>query len=262
MKSIISLFMVLAIMQLSFGNEEWSYESETGPGHWADLGFDQCGGSNRFQAPIDLVTSRAVRDDSRQLSFSHNRSAFTVSQAHGAPVFTCKVPGGCGGVSFGDDEYDLVQFHFHSLSENAINGAYGALEVHFVHARILENEEVKYLVMSRIYGTSQYDNDAFSSFFNAGSIAADGNAAEFYIDPDSDMYGDAMEAENKIYFFQGSFTTPPCTAEVQWLVFEKFGTIGENQMPHYVKHVEKTAQKGNNRPVQPLNGRPIAYTAF
>mmetsp|Transcript_44434 Transcript_44434/g.109078 ORF Transcript_44434/g.109078 Transcript_44434/m.109078 type:complete len:264 (+) Transcript_44434:160-951(+) len=254
--------LVAPILFCLSSGQEWSFDLETGPGYWEDLGYDQCGPTNLYQTPIDLITSRAVGDCSQEIDVHHNRSAFTVSQSHGAPVFSCKTAGSCGGIKFGEDEYDLVQFHLHGTSENAINGVYGSLEVHFVHARTRDDGEIAYLVFGRIYRTSEYDNHGFAPFFNAGSIAADGNTAEFYIDPFSDMYGDAMQSGHKLYIFQGSFTTPPCSGGVQWLLLEKFGTVSEAQAAYYVNFVARTAQNGNNRPIQPVNGRPIAYITF
>ena len=36
-------------------------------------------------------------------------------------------------IEVGGKKYDLLQFHFHALSEHTIDGAHGDMEVHFVH---------------------------------------------------------------------------------------------------------------------------------
>jgi len=56
--------------------------------------------------------------------------------------------------------------------------------------------------------------------------------------------------------YSGSFTTPPCTEKVTWLVNQKIAKMSN-------EHISKlTAAMGvNNRPVMPLNDRTIKSSA-
>lgn len=50
----------------------------------------------------------------------------------------------------------------------------------------------------------------------------------------------------------GSLTTPPCTEGVQWFIMVEPIELSAAQIAGF-----QAAQSGNNRPIQPLNGRKI-----
>ena len=52
------------------------------------------------------------------------------------------------------------------------------------------------------------------------------------------------------FFYDGSFTTPPCTEGVKWVVLKNYQTISQ-------KTVSAFPFKKNFRPPQPLNGRKV-----
>jgi carbonic anhydrase len=54
----------------------------------------------------------------------------------------------------------------------------------------------------------------------------------------------------------GSFTTPPCTENVEWLVFRDPVMASREQLDAFAARLSP-----NNRPVQPLNDRTIAIGA-
>jgi carbonic anhydrase len=64
-----------------------------------------------------------------------------------------------------------------------------------------------------------------------------------YLLPDSTDY----------YRFNGSLTTPPCTEGVTWLVMKQPITASKAQ----IKQFQKVMGHPNNRPVQPVNARPV-----
>lgn len=62
-----------------------------------------------------------------------------------------------------------------------------------------------------------------------------------------------LPKEQAYYRFNGSLTTPPCTEGVTWLVLKTALTISAEQVAQF----EKAVGGHNNRPVQPINARPI-----
>ncbi len=62
-----------------------------------------------------------------------------------------------------------------------------------------------------------------------------------------------LPSNRDYYRFNGSLTTPPCSEGVWWLVMKEPVTASNDQ-------IEKFAQvmhHPNNRPVQPVNARPV-----
>jgi len=54
------------------------------------------------------------------------------------------------------------------------------------------------------------------------------------------------------YHYTGSFTTPPCTENVEWLVLRNKFTMSRDQIAAFSSRLNS-----NNRPVQALNGRKL-----
>jgi carbonic anhydrase len=140
--------------------------------------------------------------------------------------------------------FELKQFHFHSPSENTLAGKSFPLEAHLVHADKEGNLAVVALFFSegaanpflaklwdKMPGKKD-DKSALGAGLNVLSL---------------------LPADRDYYRFNGSLTTPPCTEGVRWLVMKKAATISKAQVDQFVKAVGHT----NNRPVQPVNARPV-----
>jgi carbonic anhydrase len=55
------------------------------------------------------------------------------------------------------------------------------------------------------------------------------------------------------YRYNGSLTTPPCTEGVWWMVLKSPVTASEEQIKQFVRAIGHH----NNRPLQPVNARPL-----
>ncbi len=54
------------------------------------------------------------------------------------------------------------------------------------------------------------------------------------------------------YSYDGSFTTPPCTEQVKWVILAQPISMSKQQIMRFREVIH-----GNNRPVQPLHGRQV-----
>ena len=108
----------------------WDYRSEHGgPAHWADLDpkFESCakGGA---QSPIDI--RNAVKAELPPLNLTYSAAEPTILN-NGHTIQVNLPPGQM--LTVGDKQYELLQFHFHTPSEEAVNGKRTAMVAHFVH---------------------------------------------------------------------------------------------------------------------------------
>ena len=141
-------------------------------------------------------------------------------------------------------QFELKQFHFHSPSENQIDGKSFPLEAHLVHA----DKNGNLAVVSVMYDEGK-DNAVVGAAWSkmpkkeGGKNALPSKAAATGLLPDSRDY----------YRYNGSLTTPPCSEGVRWIVMKKAMTVSKAQ----VETFKSTLGFANNRPVQPVNARLI-----
>jgi len=217
----------------------WTYSGPAGPDGWATLSpeFSDCEGKN--QSPINLTGFVEAALTPIMISYQQGGSEI-VNNGHTVQVnyvngSTVEVDG----LTFA-----LKQFHFHSPSENLINGKSFPMEIHFVHADADGNLAVIAVMVSE--GDA---NEALGKIWplmpaKAGSRNALTRpfAAE-----------ELLPANREYYRFNGSLTTPPCTEGVRWLVMKSPITASKRQVTAFAEAMHHP----NNRPVQATNARLI-----
>ena len=90
--------------------------------------------TNIWQSPLNFNGTSGLEPSGKSLTISYPASAAgsVFNNGHGSPqiAFT---PGDAT-VSYDGTTYNLLQVHFHSPSEETIDGVAPALDAHFVHA--------------------------------------------------------------------------------------------------------------------------------
>lgn len=219
----------------------WSYEGHGGAAHWAELdeNFKTCS-LGKFQSPIDIETRKAKPADLAPIGFAYTPGAAEViNNGHTIQV---NLPA-AGTATIGGMEYKLLQFHFHTPSEEKINGKAYPLVAHFVH----KNGEGKLAVVAVLFKQGKENAALKSVFANLPAKEGEPRALEGGINP-----ADVLPADHAYYAFMGSLTTPPCSEEVRWQVLKTPVELSAGQIAAFRK-----LYKMNARPVQPLNGREV-----
>ncbi|HEY0488478.1 MAG TPA: carbonic anhydrase family protein, partial [Telluria sp.] len=107
----------------------WEYAGKAGSAHWADLdqGFAACK-LGKEQSPIDI---RGAKPEAlAPIGFEYSGSpAEIVNNGHTVQVNLAKG----GSIKLASGEYQLLQFHFHTPSEEKVNGKRYPLVAHLVH---------------------------------------------------------------------------------------------------------------------------------
>jgi carbonic anhydrase len=220
--------------------QHWSYTGEAGPDNWSKVdGKNIMCALGRNQSPIDLADF--VEADLKPLKIDYKAGAAEVInnghtvQVNYAPGSTLTVDGRA---------FELKQFHFHAPSENRINGKPFPMEGHLVHADKDGN-----LAVVAVMFEAGAANAVLEKAWAAMPAQAGGKASL----PAGLNVMQMMPADKDYYRFNGSLTTPPCSEGVRWLVLKKPATVSKAQVDQF----SKTLGFANNRPIQPVNARPV-----
>jgi carbonic anhydrase len=206
--------------------------------------------TGKEQSPVDVVPSKA--------KFNRALKALTweVSGSRGAKVVynhhAVQVEGlaQTAQLHFGGKTWTLAQLHFHSPSENAVNGRQFPLEVHLVH-----KSGDALLVVGILFEISDDDESellkpllaAFPSEEKTSVTAGDFDVEEFL-----NVIAHSNSA-TKYFNFKGSLTTPPCTQGVTWILGSAYERVKAATLAKFFG-----VEGANNRPTQPLFARKVA----
>lgn len=221
------------------GQAHWEYTGHGGARHWGDLdpAFATCKLGHE-QSPIDI--RGATKAALPALGFAYTSGAAeVVNNGHTIQV---NLPA-AGTATLAGGDYTLVQFHFHTPSEEAVDGKRYPMVAHLVH----KNAEGKLAVVGVLFRVGR-KNDALAPVFAAMPKKAGEKAALAEgFDP-----ARLLPADKGYWAFTGSLTTPPCSEGVRWQVMKQPLEISAAQLKAF-----RTLYKMNARPIQPLNGRTL-----
>ena len=225
-------------------HNHWSYEGETSPEHWADLGENDCDGNQ--QSPINVITTDVVKDSIALLNlkdFHYSPETKINSVVNNGHSIQYNFDEG-DYLEYNGEEYKLAQFHFHAPAEHLIDGVRYPLEIHMVHIAA----DKKILVLSFMVKEGK-ESEAFTELEEFLPMKKNQEkAANFKYN-----FSDHIKKDFKYYHYIGSLTTPPCTEGVDWFVMQEPIVLSEKQ----VKLMYQSMPVDNYRPTQPLNDRVV-----
>jgi carbonic anhydrase len=246
LQKFISILMAAAILTACSPKAEpasphWTYEGEEGPEHWGELdaSYAVCG-TGTSQSPIDVSTPS--EEDLANIAFYYQPSEVNIlNNGH-----TVQVNYDAGSyIELDGVRYDVAQFHYHAPSEHAVDGKLFAAELHIVH----KNADGGLAVVGILLDEG-IQNDAIQPFIE-NLPAEKSEVADAGVTINA---ADLLPVEQTTFRYSGSLTTPPCSEGVNWLVMTTPVEISAEQ----VEALASLFEEGNNRPVQPLNDRPLA----
>lgn len=216
----------------------WSYRGEHGPTHWAqmDPGFSTCA-LGRVQSPIDI--RNALKADLPEIDFAYSAGpAEVLNNGHTVQV---NLPAS-GGIAIAGVNYALLQFHFHTPSEERIAGMAMPMVAHLVH-----KSAAGQLAVVAVLFKEGRENPALANVF--ATLPAEGGK---YRLADSFDPSRILPVKRGYYAFEGSLTTPPCSENVRWQVLKEPLEVSGEQLAAF-----RQLYPMNARPTQPLNGREV-----
>lgn len=218
----------------------WEYRGPHGTAHWGEMdpAYESCS-HGHAQSPIDIRNAQAARLAPLEFSYGHVAPEI-INNGHTIQV---NVPKGQS-LRIGDHRYELVQFHFHTPSEERVDGKPSAMVAHFVH----RDTEGKLAVVAALIqpgkGQTGFDTVLAHLPQHAGETLTVAGL-------ELDLAG-LLPAGRRYWEFEGSLTTPPCSEGVRWMVLTQPVTVSADAIRNM-----RRLYPANARPVQPLNGRVV-----
>lgn len=223
----------------------WGYSGAIGPEHWGELHPSfRIASTGRQQSPIDISSRAAQTADLPPLKFQYREEPCHVIN-NGHSIQHNEMPGSF--LFIGDRKFALEQFHAHAPSEHTVDGQHFPAELHFVHKSDTDEVVVVAVLLKA-------DDSSTLQFPLVDDLPRQAN--ENVSLPRMRSPGDFLPRNREYFRYSGSFTTPPCTEQVQWIVLQQPLSVRSDVLARLAEVLH-----ANNRPVQPLNERIVQHSA-
>ncbi len=234
---------ILALSSVALAGSDgahWSYTGHGGPGHWGDLDKHNAACKlGQEQSPINITGTHKAALPALVAKYQPGALKI-VNNGH-----TVQVNVGDGSsLQIGDRNYSLAQFHFHTPSEEQVNGRRYDMVWHLVH----KDPQGGLAVVGVLVKAGQKHREMGKIIAHLPkSPNKEQMIAAVKIDP-----AKMLPANLGYYHFKGSLTTPPCSEGVKWYVLKTPVEASPEQIARF-----KALFGSNARPVQPLNARVV-----
>ncbi|MCP4476107.1 MAG: carbonic anhydrase family protein [Gammaproteobacteria bacterium] len=217
----------------------WGYADEHPSATWGrDYPLCRQGG---YQAPIDLQSSSATVRPLPSLKFHMvSDGVWLLNNGYAAEVTFNQHS---DTITIGSEYYFLQELHFHTPSENRIDGQIYPMELHWVYES--HGKWVVIAVLVKAGGA----NPALSQLLpylpkEKGKVDISAMKIDF---------NQLLPKQRSAYYrFEGSLTTPPCSHHLTWYLLKQPIYASQQQIAKLHRYF------GDNvRPIQPMNKRPI-----
>ncbi len=219
-----------------------------GAGHADACGCGTCGRSGG-ESPIDIRSENLTLSTLDALSFDYSGSTTVTARNTGSPevesTIRTDVQAGAGSVRVGNGPvFNLVQFHFHQVSEHLLNGNSFDMELHMVH----QDASGNLMVVARWIEIGSF-NESLDAIF--GELPEDEESEAVTVDA-FDL-GSLLSDDLRSVRYTGSLTTSPFSGPVSWVVLTDTLEISLDQFEAFAD----LYPEGNSREPQALLGRSL-----
>lgn len=227
----------------------WGYTGDVAPDKWGGLSpvYAACQ-KGLIQSPIDIPASGTgaatpLKFDYRTTGLKIAHHEHVIDIVDNGHTIQITVDEGST-LTTARSKYSLKQFHFHTPSEHTIGGKSFPMEVHFVH----QSDAGQFAVVSALFVEGPANDNLSKLITHFPAKKGDTN----HVPEQKLELAAQLPANSPAYSYLGSFTTPPCTENVEWFVLQQPITASADQLKAFADRLNH-----NNRPVQPLHDRKV-----
>lgn len=220
--------------------DQWSYNGDTGPEHWGKLDNANLACANGSeQSPVNIDFSQ-VTESKKLEGIQIQYEPTTFSLVNNGHTVQANVETDNNSIIIEGNEYKLDQFHFHTPSEHQFNGQNYDMELHLVH----EDADGKLAVLGLLIKEGS-ENESLAPIWDV--LPKEETEKDIPVKEPLDLQA-LLPQDQTSFHYNGSLTTPPCTEEVKWIIFEQPIELSKIQIQEF-----QEIFSDNHRPVQPLN---------
>ncbi len=248
----VSAFAMVGISTVAISSEiEFGYDCEDCPAAWSEVDtgdrVNNCAGPD--QSPIALSFGDGKKGRLSKLRVNYGQSIVLAEEELSTNVEWFD-QSGSNSIRVGNKTYDFVQFHFHSAAEHVVNGERTPLEMHFVN----QASDGSLAVLAVFIEEGRYDRD-FQPIVD--SIANSHGEDMITVD-----LRDLPPRTLRSFRYVGSTTTPPCVADVRWILLKQPVELSSNQIEAIQDEIRGLNHGfDNNRTIQNREYRKIVTDA-
>lgn len=220
---------------------EWGYMGAKAAHSWWKLKdeYKLCG-IGKMQSPINVIPNLSAKLPEIRLDYNPTR----IDLLNNGHTIQLNYEKGSHFMA-GDKKYKLLQLHFHSPSENQINGKTYPMELHLVH----KDTEDNLAVIAVMIESSKRSHASIEALWKHLPKQSGSNNVMRDLGVNAKHL---LPKKHEYYRFMGSLTTPPCSEGVNWYVMKDPIQLSKRQIAAF-----STLFPYNARYVQPRNGRLV-----
>ena len=233
------LFVSAHSLQAKNNPPSWSYGGNSNPTLWGTLNkdFATCG-TGHAQSPINIKSVQKSQES--HLEFSYEPTPLEIVN-NGHTVQVNYQEG--SSVNIEGNQYQLLQFHFHTPSEHTRAGRASAMEIHLVH----RNDQGELAVVGILVEEGKANSAIAEIWQNTPS-----EPGKSFVSKATINAADLLPKNSAYFSYSGSLTTPPCSENVSWNILKEPVTLSPDQISTFADLYQVNA-----RPVQSISDRKI-----
>jgi carbonic anhydrase len=199
----------------------FEYSGDLGPAFWGTLSPDwsACSGLGGRQTPIDISPSRNLPSLPTLTRLQLHLRPTNIELVNTGHTLELEYEPGST-LTFNGVVYDLLQFHFHTLSEHTIDGERYPMEQHAVFRDVRTGNLAVLGMFYKIGAASAFLGNFTELPLRKGQRVASERTINLL---------DSLTPTDSYFAYSGSLTTPPCSEIVTWLVLETPAEMSQAQ---------------------------------